>query len=279
MTLAQLIPLVFQVSMGLVVFSLALRADTGDLVYLLRRPVLLLRSLLAMIVLMPLAATFIARQFDLRPAVETALILLAVSPVPPVLPASVRKAGGNVSYSVGLLTISALFAIAVTPAWVAMIGRYFGRSADVPAGAVAATVGMTVLGPLILGAIVRRLVPAVIGWVKPIARIGTVVLLLAFAAVLFVSWRAILGTVGDFTVVAILVFVVVSLAVGHILGGPDPEDRTVLALATASRHPGVALAVAGGIAAETRSAVAAAVLLAFLVGTLTTGMYGRWRSR
>ena len=79
MTLAQLIPLVFQVSMGLVVFSLALRANAGDLAYLLRRPGLLLRSLVAMSVLMPLAAILIARQFHLRPAVETALILLAES--------------------------------------------------------------------------------------------------------------------------------------------------------------------------------------------------------
>lgn len=279
MTLAQLIPLVFQVSMGLVVFSLALRANAGDLAYLLRRPGLLLRSLVAMSVLMPLAAILIARQFHLRPAVETALILLAVSPVPPVLPASVSKAGGNVSYSIGLLTTSALFAIAVTPAWVSLISRYFGRATDVPASAVATTVGMTVLGPLILGAIVRRLVPAAVAWVQTIARIGTVVVLLAFAAVLFVAWRAILATIGDFTVVAIVVFVLVSLAVGHVLGGPDHEDRTVLALATASRHPGVALAVASSVAQEHRAAVAAAVLLAFLVGTFTTGAYGKWRKR
>lgn len=34
------------------------------------------------------------------------------------------------------------------------------------------------------------------------------------------------------------------MMVGHPLGGPDLEDRTVLALSTASRHPGVAMAVA-----------------------------------
>lgn len=279
MTLAQLLPFVFQVSMGLVVFSLALRAGPGDLTYLLRRPGVLVRSLLAMSVIMPVVASFIAGRFSLRPAVEVALILLAVSPVPPVLPANVSKAGGNVSYSIGLLMMSALLAIVVTPASVTLIGRYFGRAEHAPPMDIAATVAMTVLAPLILGAIVRRLVPAVVAWVKTIARIGTVVVLVAFAAVLFVSWRAILGTIGDFTLVAIVLFVLVSLAVGHFLGGPDPEDRTVLALATASRHPGVALAVASAVAHEHRSAVAAAVLLAFLVGTLTTGVYGKWRNR
>ncbi len=32
--------------------------------------------------------------------------------------------------------------------------------------------------------------------------------------------------------------------VGHGLGGPDPEHESVLGLATASRHPGIALAIA-----------------------------------
>jgi BASS family bile acid:Na+ symporter len=39
-------------------------------------------------------------------------------------------------------------------------------------------------------------------------------------------------------------FVFVGIAIGHFLGGPDPEDRTMLAVATASRHPAVALAIA-----------------------------------
>ena len=56
MSLAQLIVIVLQVSIGLVVFCLALRAERGDLTYLLRHPSLLVRSVLSMNVLMPLLA-------------------------------------------------------------------------------------------------------------------------------------------------------------------------------------------------------------------------------
>ena len=45
-------------------------------------------------------------------------------------------------------------------------------------------------------------------------------------------------------VLATAVFIVVGLAAGHWLGGPQAEDATVLALSTASRHPAIALAVA-----------------------------------
>src|SRR5688572_21294737 len=48
----------------------------------------------------------------------------------------------------------------------------------------------------------------------------------------------------DVTLVALVLITLLSLAVGHVLGGPDEDDRTVLAFATASRHPGVAIVVA-----------------------------------
>jgi BASS family bile acid:Na+ symporter len=62
--------------------------------------------------------------------------------------------------------------------------------------------------------------------------------------VLFVSAREILSLIGDGTILAFSVFVLAGLAIGYWLGGPDPADRRVLSLATSSRHPGIALALA-----------------------------------
>ena len=56
MNLAHLIPIAVKVSMWLIVFSVALHASLQDVGYLLRRPGLLVRSLLAMNVVMPLVA-------------------------------------------------------------------------------------------------------------------------------------------------------------------------------------------------------------------------------
>ena len=36
----------------------------------------------------------------------------------------------------------------------------------------------------------------------------------------------------------------VTLAGGHLLGGPVPEDRTALAVASSMRHPGLAMMIA-----------------------------------
>ncbi len=51
----------------------------------------------------------------------------------------------------------------------------------------------------------------------------------------------------------------------HLLGGPDPDDRTALALATASRHPGVALLIPTGNFPN-QKLVAPAMVLYLIVG-------------
>jgi BASS family bile acid:Na+ symporter len=280
-TLAQLIPLVLKISIGLVVFCLALRSHPGDLSALLGRPSLLIRSMFAMNVVMPILAIAIAALFDLRPELKVALILLSVAPVPPVLPGKQSKAGGSASYAVGLLMMAGLVSIVAVPLTLEIIARLFGRDVDVPASLIATTVGATVIAPLVLGMVVRRLFPALAQRVaRPLSIIGTVMLVVAFLPLLVKFWPAIAAAVGDGTVVAIIVFVVAGLIVGHLLGGPATEDRTVLALATACRHPGVAIGLAGAVTtAETHPAVSATILLAVLVSVAVTTPYVALRKR
>src|SRR5689334_20587568 len=95
---ATLIPLALKASIVLTVFGLGLSARWGDAPSLLRRPGQLLRSLLAMTVIMPLFAVALAGAFALHPAVKIALVALAVSPVPPFLPKKELRAGGGTSY-------------------------------------------------------------------------------------------------------------------------------------------------------------------------------------
>jgi len=279
LTLAQLVPALMQVSLGMVVIGLGLRTAPGDLGYLLRRPLLLLRSVVAMNVVTPLIAAGLAAWLKLKPEVEVALVLLAVSPVPPVLPSKQVKAGGNESYAIGLLAISAVLAIGAVPLSIALIGRAFGLDAHVPASLIARVVVTSVLGPLLAGALVNRLVPGLASRLaSPLSKVGSALLVILLVVGLAGSWRSLTGAVGEFTVLAVVGFVLLSLVAGHVLGGPDEGDRTVLALSTATRHPGVALAVAGAVAQD-KNAISSAVLLAFLVGMIVTGPYTKWRRR
>jgi BASS family bile acid:Na+ symporter len=56
------------------------------------------------------------------------------------------------------------------------------------------------------------------------------VLGLCFVVIIAVAWSQIDAVVRQGTLPALVVITLIWLAVGHLLGGPDEDDRTVLAL-------------------------------------------------
>src|SRR3954464_3788806 len=164
----------------LIVFSLGLGVSATDVLYLRRRPGLLIRSLLSMDVAMPLVAGAMAIIFHLRPPVEIALLALAISPVPPLLPRKGLKAGGHAPYVFSLLVVAAVFAIVFIPAAVLLIGKTFGLNLRQSAASIAELVLLTVLLPLGVGILMRFFTP-VLGEraLKPVSLVGSVLLLLS----------------------------------------------------------------------------------------------------
>lgn len=79
-TIPQLIMLALKTM--LTVFGFGLQAILSDLGYLARRPWLLIRSVVSMLVIMPAAALAMIAIFPMRPSVEIAIMALAISPVP-----------------------------------------------------------------------------------------------------------------------------------------------------------------------------------------------------
>jgi bile acid:Na+ symporter, BASS family len=278
MTAAKLIGLGIHVSMALMVFGVALTAS-GGVRHLLRKPFLLLRSLAAMYVAMPLFAVAIALNFELNRALLVALMLLALSPVPPVLPSKQIKAGGSADYVLGLLVVSALAAIAVVPAGVELIGRVFGQDLSLPFAVTARVVGISILAPVLAGLVVARAMPERAARIAgPVSTASSVLLFALFVPVLVSAWDTLAAPLGNFTLAAILLFIAIGLIVGHVFGGPEPQNRTALALATATRHPGVAIAVLHAVAPDEQG-VAPVLLLYLLAGIATSIPYIRWRTR
>jgi BASS family bile acid:Na+ symporter len=236
------------------------------------------RSLLAMNVITPLLAVLLAVALDLNPAVEVALIALALSPVPPLLPKKEIKAGGAPSYTIGLLVTTALVSIVFVPAAAAVLRKVFGRPLDIDIGVVVHIVATSVLLPLLAGLVFKRIAPTLAAKAsRPLSMAATVLLVAAALPILIKEWPAIRALVGNFSVIAIAAFSLVGLVLGHVLGGPDPDDRTVLALSTSTRHPAMALAIAHDM--PDKQGLVAAVLLVTLVGAIVSAIYVRLHAR
>ncbi len=279
MTLQAILAFELKASILLVVFGFGLLATGEDVLYLLRRPGLLLRSLMAMFLFMPLFAVFVVVRFEFHKAVEIALVALAISPVPPLLPRRVTQSGGTTPYGLGLMVTAAVLSVAFIPLALQIIDWYFGKSFAMLPGAIAKMIVMSVPLPLGAGMLLRKLAPHVAGRiVKPVSTIALALLLIGALAIVVSIFPVAWSLVGNGTILIFAVFVVFGLAAGHLLGGPNPRERVTLALCTACRHPALALAIASAnFPGEKR--VAGAIVLYLLLNVLVSLPYVAWQRR
>ena len=105
-------------------------------------------------------------------------------------------------------------------------------------------------------------------------RLGTAVLVLAVIPLLAAFLPSMIALVGNGSIIAIALFALIGLVVGHALGGANDGHLTVLAIATASRHPAVALAIARANFPNENLAPAA-ILLDVLISTVVVTLYYR----
>lgn len=278
MTIKLLVLIALQVSIFSTVFGFGLHATFDDLLFLVRRPGLFLRSFVAMFAIMPVLAVALARTFDFRPPIEIALVALAISPVPPLMPRKATKSGGRASYGLSLTAWLALLSVVTVPAAMRLLQLATGGGIGMAPWPIARVVLTSTLVPLLAGVIVRRRLPGIAARLEPLATvIGNTLLPAGIVVLLIGAWSAMWALVGDGTVLVIVLFTIAGLGIGYVLGQPDPEVAGVLALATAWRHPAIAFAVATANYPDQH--VGAAILLYMLVNGIASLPFVVWRER
>ncbi|PWT90527.1 MAG: Na+-dependent transporter [Blastocatellia bacterium] len=279
MSLISLIILLLKLSIVLGVFAIGLKATFQDALFLFRRPAELGRVVLVMNVLMPMFALVVALTFNLHPAVKVALVVLAVSPIPPILPNKALRAGGKEDYIIGLLVAISVLSVLFIPLTLKVLQWITGLQLNMSAASVFIVIFTTILAPLLGGMLVRRFLPSFAEHsARPIGLVARIVLLVSGLPILFTSVRAILTLIGDGTLLALAAFALVGIAAGHFLGGPESEKRRVLALDTASRHPAVAMGIAHTNFPNQK--LTAPVILVYLVlSAVLTVPYLNWSKR
>lgn len=265
MSLLMTLKLVIVLSVVLNALALAMRARAEDVLYLVSRPGLAVRSFVSMYVVVPLAALLAIVLIDPRPGVALALLVLSLSPVPPLLPKKQLKSGGEGAYILGLLVSAAVVSVLVMPVGLSLLGSVFGRELHAGAGTIAKTLAITVVGPMLLGLIAQKMLGA---RAEPLShvvgRIGMWMLVIGALGALVILAPALWRVVGEGTLLAMLVVIIAGLVAGYVLGGASPSIRTALALASATRHPGVALGVIGASVPDAKLAMVAVLVFVLL---------------
>lgn len=257
------------------VVAVGLGSTAADLTYLWRRPGLMLRSLLAMYVVVPLLALALAAVLDLPPWVDVALLVLAISAGAPLVPRKLRWLD-NDAYVFSLAVTSSLLAIVTVPAWAALVAPLYGTTSQLRPAQLAPIVAKSFLAPLALGMLLRLPLRSTADRLSErILSLGGVALAVC-GLVLLVGHGQLLVEAGWGLLVSLMVIAFSALAVGHIAGGPDPETRTALAVCCATRHVGIAVLVAASLS-EPRTTV---LVAAYIVTSAAVSIpYLVWRRR
>jgi BASS family bile acid:Na+ symporter len=126
---------------------------------------------------------------------------------------------------------------------------------------------------------VRSFIPRLVARIeRPVAMIVKVLLPLALLVLLAGAAPALLALIGQGGIlIAMVVFLAIGLAVGHVLGRPDRNHSVVLALSTACRHPAIALSIAAANFPE--ESFGAIILLYVLLGAIVGVPYLAWNRR
>jgi BASS family bile acid:Na+ symporter len=236
--IAQLSGLVFVVTSML---AMGMSLTIAQIVEPLRNVRLVVLALIANFVLVPALAYVITAVIPIDDSLRTGLIVLACAAGAPFLPKLVQVARGPIALGVGVMVLLMVVTIAYLP----IVLPWLLPGVEVDAGAIAQSLVVLMLVPLGIGLLIRASAAETAVEYGPLfTKASSLAIVVLMVVGLGLSARNILGLLGTGGVLALLLFVVGSFAIGYVVGGGEPGVRGVLALGTAQRNVSAALVVA-----------------------------------
>ena len=236
--IAQLSGLAFVVTSML---AMGMSLTVAQIVAPLRNGRLVVLALIANFVLVPALAYGIAAVIPIDESLRTGLIVLAAAGGAPFLPKLVQVANGPIALGVGLMVLLMVVTIAYLP----IVLPLLLPGLEVDPGAIAQSLIVLMLVPLAIGLLIRANAAETAAEYGPVfTKASSLAIVVLMVVGLGLSARNILGLLGTGGIVALLLFVAGSFAIGFVLGGGDPGVRSVLGLGTAQRNVSAALVVA-----------------------------------
>jgi len=201
---------------------------------------LVVLSLIANFILVPLFVYVMAMVLPLSEGYETGLILLSIAAGAPFLPKLADIAKSNVPFSIGLM----LLLMVVTIFYLPFVLPYLLKGAEVSSWEIAKSLIITMLTPLIIALLIRAYAEKIAGVLKTIfEKLTNIALLTLTVSLVILNAKHLISMVG-MPLIAILLFLVGAMAIGYLFSGKDKATKVVSALGTGQRNISAAVLVA-----------------------------------
>ena len=239
-TLSKCIPIVMLTFVLSSMLSMGLGLTVAQIIAPLRSIRLVTLSLVANFVVMPLVAVVLAKVLSLDEPLGLGLLVLGTAAGAPFLPKLAQLAKGNLAFSVGLMVLLMVITVGYLPLVLPMLLP----GVSVNPAKIARSLFLLMLLPLAGALAVKAKFPSAASRAKPpLDRISGLSLILVIALLSVVNFKNVLGVFGTRGILAGLLFIGLSYAVGWLLGGPGADTRVVMGLGTAQRNIAAALVV------------------------------------
>ena len=222
--------------------ALGLSLTINQILRPLRNGRLVIIALLANFVLTPALAFAIKTLIPMEEGYAIGLILLATAAGAPFLPKLAQVAKGDIALSVGIMVLL----MVTTVIYVPLVLPLLLPGVTVNPLDIAWSLVVLMLIPLAIGLFIKSRYGTVAESLQPhMAQISNMGLMLGFVAILLLSWRSLLSTIGSGAILAAALLIIGGFIIGWFLAGKERIVRSVLGLGTGQRNVAAALVVAG----------------------------------
>ena len=207
----------------------------------LRNARLVILTLLANFVVMPLGALALAKVLWLDEPLGIGLLLLGCAAGAPFLPKLAELAKGNLAFAVGAMVLLMVVTIGYLPVVLPLLLP----GVTVDPWQIARSLLLLMLLPLVIGLGLKAYYGDLAARVKPaLDWISNVSLILLVCLITAANIDKVLQVFGTRGILAGILFIALGLGTGWLLGGPDVDTKRVMALGTGQRNIAAALVVA-----------------------------------
>ena len=207
----------------------------------LRNARLVILTLLANFVVMPLGALALAKVLWLDEPLGIGLLLLGCAAGAPFLPKLAELAKGNLAFAVGAMVLLMVVTIGYLPVVLPLLLP----GVTVDPWQIARSLLLLMLLPLVIGLALKAYYGDLAARVKPaLDWISNVSLILLVCLITAANIDKVLQVFGTRGILAGILFIALGLGTGWLLGGPEAETKRVMALGTGQRNIAAALVVA-----------------------------------
>lgn len=230
----------------------------------LRNARLVVLTLLANFVLMPLVAVGVVKLLRIDVQLGDGLLLLGCTAGAPFLPKLAQFAKGNVAFAVGAMVLLMVITVGYLPVVLPLLLP----GVTIDPWKIARSLILLMLLPLGAGLALKAYFADFVRRVKPaLDWLSSVTFILMLVLITVANVGKILEVFGTRAILAGLLFLAVGFAIGWMFGGPAGDTRRVLALGTAQRNISAALVVGNEMFGNPK--VVVMVLVIAIVGNVT----------